>query len=68
MHSKALKLILDSSGYISEKVLWPDYETGELIYPENLKKGCIIHLFYGKKANESYTNIYDIIVEEDSIL
>ncbi len=64
---KALKLIIDSSGYISEKVLWPDYNTGELIYPEDLKKGCIAYFFYQKKENKPYTNIIDIIVEENSL-
>lgn len=68
---KALKLILDSSGYISEKVLWADYDTGVLTYPEALKKGCIAYFFYKRKKskskNVSYTNITSIIVEEPSL-
>ena len=65
---KALKLILDSSGYVSEKVLWPDYDTGELKYPKSLEKGCIAYFFYGKRVGKPYTNIYEIIIEEESIL
>lgn len=68
---KALKMILDSSGYISEKVLWADYETGILSYPENLKKGAIVYVFYKRNLSKSkgicYTNINNIIVEESAI-
>ena len=64
---KALKLMIDSSGYLSEKVIWPDYNTGELKYPESLGKGCIAYFFYSKKAGKPYTNIMDISVEEKAI-
>lgn len=67
---KALKMILDSSGYISEKVLWADYDTGELIYPESLKKGAMIMLWYKRKMNSKgkcYTNITKIHIEEEAI-
>lgn len=60
---KALKIIIDSSGYISEKVIWPDYNTGELKYPESLKKGCIAWFFYSKKVGKPYTNIMNVVVE-----
>jgi hypothetical protein len=64
---KALKMIIDSSGYISEKVLWPDYNTGELIYPEELTEGSIAYFIYTKKSGKPYTNINEIIVEEKAI-
>lgn len=68
---KALKLILDSSGYISEKVLWANYETGILDYPKSLKKGAIVYVFYKRKLSNSkgicYTNITNIIVEQEPI-
>ena len=64
---KALKMIIDSSGYISEKVLWPNYETGVLEYPENLKEGCIAYFIYSKRPGKPYTNINEIIVEENAI-
>ncbi len=47
---KALKLVLDCDGYVSEKVLWPEYETGKLSYPEGLKKGAIATVFFRKKV------------------
>jgi len=65
---KALKLILDSSGYISEKVIWPDYNTGELIYDKKLKKGAIAWFFYAKKVDKKYNNITQTIIEQESIL
>ncbi|MHA1675942.1 MAG: PHP domain-containing protein, partial [Candidatus Njordarchaeales archaeon] len=65
---RALKMIIDSSGYISEKVVWPDYNTGRLKYPKELKKGSIVYFFYSKRVGKPYTNIIDIYVEEDSIL
>ncbi len=64
---KALKMIIDSSGYVSEKVLWPDYNTGKLSYPETLKEGCIAYFVYSKKPGKPYTNISDIFIEEESI-
>lgn len=64
---KALKMIIDSSGYISEKVLWPHYETGELIYPEELQEGSIVYFIYTKKPGKPYTNINEIIIEEKAI-
>lgn len=64
---KALKLVIDSSGYISEKVMWPNYDTGVLKYPQNLSKGCLAWFVYEKRANKIYTNIVDIYVEEEAI-
>jgi len=67
---KALKMVLDSSVYIAEKVLWADYDTGELKYPESLKKGAILYLFYSRKKNQKgvcYTNIKQIVVENKAI-
>lgn len=65
-HKKALKMIVDIDGYLEEFVQWPDYDSGELIYPENLKKNAVIFLFmYRKMGKEKYhTNIDDIIVED----
>lgn len=65
---KALRLVLDSSGYISEKVLWADYNTGELTYPKSLKKGAIAYFLYSKREGSEYTNIQEIIVENEGVL
>lgn len=50
---RALKLILDADGYVSEKVLWPDYDSGQLMYPDELKRGAIATFFFRKKAGGS---------------
>lgn len=63
---KAYKLVIDSSGYISEKVIWPDYNTGKLEYPDGLKKGCLAFFFYQKREGKDMTNIYHTIVEVES--
>lgn len=60
---RALKIILDADGYVSEKVLWPDYESGELIYPETLKKNSIATVFFRKKAGRKDMSIQSIFVE-----
>lgn len=65
---KALKVIVDSSGYLSEKVIWPDYNTGELSYDPEIKKGAIVYFLYNKKPNKPYTNIRDTFVEEKTII
>jgi len=50
---RALKLVVDCGGnYITEKVLWPDYNSGELDRPENLKKGCIATIFMKKSIKK----------------
>lgn len=64
---KALKLILDSSGYISEKVIWPDYDDGVLRYDEGLKKGAIAWFYYYKKPGKPYNNITQVVIEEQTM-
>ena len=63
---KALKMIIDIDGYIEELVHWPDYTTGILKYPSNLKKNSVVFLFMKRKMNKEkyHTNIEDIIVED----
>jgi hypothetical protein len=60
---RALKMIIDVDGYVSEKVLWPDYETQKLMYPETLKKGAIATFFFRKRANKKDMAIQQIQVE-----
>ena len=60
---RALKIILDADGYVSEKVLWPDYESGELLYPKEFKKGAIATVFFRKKAGRKDMNITYLVVE-----
>ncbi len=61
---KALKIVVDSSGYLSEKVIWPDYETGVLEYPTWIRKGSVGIFFYSKKNGKPYTNINGYLLEE----
>jgi DNA polymerase III alpha subunit len=62
---RALKLILDcGSGSISEKVLWPNYTSGSLEYPKELKKGCLATIIFRKRAGKGLgMNITSITVE-----
>lgn len=62
---RALKIILDADGYVSEKVKWPDYETGALIYPQDLKKGSIATVFFRKKVGKNDMNLLDIVLETE---
>jgi len=51
---RALKMIVDcGNGTIVEKVLWPSYDSGELEYPEGVKKGSICTIFMKKRAMKS---------------
>jgi DNA polymerase-3 subunit alpha len=60
---RALKLILDADGYVSEKVLWPDYNTGQLLYPKELKKGVIATVFFKKRQGKKDVSIAGFVVE-----
>lgn len=67
---KALKLIIDCSGYVSEKVLWPDRFLGVLDYPKNLKKGSVAYFIFKKKPaynNRCDTHIEKILVEHEGL-
>jgi DNA-directed DNA polymerase III PolC len=60
---RALKMILDADGYVSEKVLWPEYESGKLVYPSTLKKGAIVTVFFRKKVGRKDLSVMNIVVE-----
>jgi len=60
---RALKTILDSGSDTIERVLWPDYNTGELVYPKEFKKGCIATVFMRKRVGKKDMNIIEIVVE-----
>lgn len=60
---KALKLNLAADSYVSEKVLWPDYNTGSLMYPSTLKKGAICTIFFKKRSGKKDMSITEIVVE-----
>ena len=58
---RALKLILDSDGYNREAVLWPDYGTGKLSYPD-IEEGDVA-IFLMKKKEGRDPNIVEIFVD-----
>jgi DNA polymerase III alpha subunit len=60
---KALKLILDCDGYVNEKVMWPEYESGNLVYPQELKKGKIATFFFKKRAGKKDLSVMEIVIE-----
>lgn len=61
--SRALKMLVDTDGYEREVVIWPDYNTKVLSYPENLKKGSVITLFYSRRSDRNRSYLNDIQVE-----
>ena len=65
---KACKMTIDSSGYVSEKVIWPNKETGVLSIPDGLEKGAVAWFCYTKRAKKVYTNIDKVYIEKYSII
>lgn len=58
---KALKMIVDSDGYVTERVIWPDYNTGKLKQYPDLVKGAVCILFLMRSPNKVTTNVYDVV-------
>lgn len=59
---KALKLLVDTDGYLRELVKWPNYDTGELEYPKELKKESVAILMLYKRPDKD-ARIDQIIVD-----
>ena len=66
---KALKIQVDIDGYIEEMVLWPDYDSGVLKYPKELKSGSVVFVFMYRKMSKTkyHTNVDNIVVEDIAI-
>jgi DNA polymerase-3 subunit alpha len=61
---QALKVVADFDGLVKELVLWPDYYTGILQYPQEIKKGNICTFFLKKRANKNDAcSIVEIVIE-----
>lgn len=61
---KALKLNLDFDGIsLGELPLWPDYNSGDLIYNKNIVKGCIVTVFLRKKVGKKDLTITELVLE-----
>lgn len=64
---KALKLNLDFDGIsLGEMVMWPDFNTGELIYDKDTKKGSILTVFFRKRKDRKEMNIQEFILESSA--
>jgi len=60
---RALKVYIDADGYISEKVLWPNYDSGVLEYPPELTKDKIATIFFKKRVGKKDLSITSIVIE-----
>jgi DNA polymerase III alpha subunit len=61
---QAMKLIGDFDGHVFESVLWPNYFSGLLEYPKELKKGNICTVFLKKRnGKDDPCTITDIVIE-----
>lgn len=61
---QALKINFDADSYVKESVLWPDYHSGILYYPEEIKKGNIVTIFFKKRKNKpDPCSIVEIVIE-----
>jgi DNA-directed DNA polymerase III PolC len=49
---KGLRVIIDTDNYLREMVMWPDYDTGILSYPEGLAEGAIGIFYLNKRAKK----------------
>lgn len=61
--SRALKMLVDTDGYEREVVIWPDYETKQLSYPENLKENSIVILYYSRRRDKKSPYLTEVHVE-----
>lgn len=57
---KGLRIIIDTDNYLRELVMWPDYDTGVLSYPEGLAEGAIGLFYLNKRAKKLDTSIGSI--------
>lgn len=57
---KALKLIVDIDGRISERVMWPAWGTDIVEYPKEIFKGSIILMFMGVREHKEDIKLFEI--------
>ena len=60
---KRLELTIDVDGFIIKLPKWPDYNTGKLEYPSDLKKGSVILLYLERREMKD-----NVIIREMSII
>jgi DNA polymerase III alpha subunit len=59
---KALRLILDIDGRITERVMWPSWGTNSVSVPDGLKKGSVAMVFMNARADKKDLKINEIKV------
>jgi DNA polymerase III alpha subunit len=64
---KAFKMVLDTDGYVHEKIVWGDRETGKLSYDPGIKKGAVLVLICERRAGKPHTNLREVIVEQPAL-
>lgn len=55
-------MIVDSDGYQTERVVWPDYDTGKLKQYPGLEKGAVCLFFLTRRVGKPNTKLSDIVV------
>jgi len=50
---KGLRIVIDTDNYLREMVMWPDYDTGKLQYPEGLAPGAVGVFYLSKRAGKT---------------
>lgn len=59
---KALKMTIDCDGYMTERVIWPDYDTGKLKEYPGLTKGSVCLFFLTRRVDKANTKLSDVLV------
>lgn len=60
----AITITMDCDGFVAEHVLWPDYFSHQLVYPQELAKGQICTVFLKKRAGKGDPcTIQEIVIE-----
>ncbi len=60
---KAFKFTGDFDSFNLELVLWPDYESGQLIYDPKVAKGAIVTVFLRKRKGKKDLSVSEFVVE-----
>jgi len=57
---KGLRLVIDTDGYLRELVMWPNYDSGRLEYPEGLTAGAVGIFYLSKRAGKADTAVNSV--------
>src|SRR5690606_1724791 len=54
---RGLLLVIDTDNYLREMVMWPDYDTGKLVYPDGLAKGAVAIFYVAKRKGKADASV-----------